>query len=90
MAAIFNPELKLSKMIFHKYGYVLYRWIAHLMLIHILIGNKGPNVLERSHKSLLAKCVNFMKIALSSDIHLFTLEITIPENRRHLCNLVYT
>ena len=32
----------LSKMIFHKYGHVLYRWIANLMLIRILIGNNGP------------------------------------------------
>ena len=42
MVAIFYPVLQLSKMISHIYGHVIYRWIANLVLIHILIGNKGP------------------------------------------------
>ena len=33
MAAFFYPGLKLSKVIFHKYGHVIYHWITNLMLI---------------------------------------------------------
>jgi hypothetical protein len=42
MAAIFYPELNRVKINFDKYGHVIYRWLANLMLNQILIGNKGP------------------------------------------------
>jgi hypothetical protein len=58
MAAIFYPQLNRVKIIFYKYGHVIYRWLANLMLIQILIGNKGPKDTGKELYSPEAKALN--------------------------------